>query len=111
MLKLKQHKLIRRCALLLVMFFLLPAVVNFIHSIKHNHKHELCDNFNETHLHKLENDCDFCKFKLNQGHYNLNTNTVLVQIGIPTERIYVSYSYQYNCQQLSFSLRGPPTLV
>lgn len=111
MFKLKQHKIIKVSALILALVFLLPVVINFIHNLKHDHQHKLCDNFNETHLHKLEKDCDLCKFKLSQNYHNINTNFVFVQVVISTERIYTSYSYKYNYQHLSFSLRGPPVLV
>ena len=108
MYKLKQHITFKVSSVLLVLTFLLPIGVNFIHNLKHNHKYELCDNPHDVHLHKVENDCDFCKFKLNQGYHSICANYKLAKFDISTERIYSSYSYQYNYQHLSFSLRAPP---
>lgn len=108
---LKQHLVYRVSALVLAFAFLLPLAVNFIHNIEHEHQYELCDNPNETHLHKLEKDCDYCKFKLNQNHHSIETNLELVRVVISTAPIYTSYSYQHNYQHVSFSLRAPPVLV
>lgn len=109
--KLKQHLVFKVSAVALVLAFLLPIAINFVHNIEHEHSYELCDNPHETHLHKLENDCDFCKFKLNQNYHSIETNLELVRVVISTARSYTSYSYKYNYQHVSFSLRAPPVLV
>ncbi|MFD0962514.1 hypothetical protein [Pseudofulvibacter geojedonensis] len=111
--KTKQHIIIKLSAIIIALAFLLPSIANIIHTFehKHEHKYELCDNKDEVHLHELENDCDFCKFKLNQSYHNKNTIIQHVFVVIPTKLIHTSYSFQYNFQNLSFSLRAPPVLV
>ena len=94
---------------------LFPNIFSIIHNIEHKHEykyeHDLCDNPNETHLHKIENDCDFCKSNINHNYNIIKTNLGLVRAIISKTLIHTSYSFQYNYQQLSFSLRGPPVLV
>ncbi|MGB0897502.1 MAG: hypothetical protein ACPGRW_09295 [Flavobacteriaceae bacterium] len=111
MYKLKQHIVFKVSTILLALTFLLPSVVNFIHNIEHTHKYELCDNPHDVHLHKLDKDCDFCKIKVRQDYYSIATNYKLAKPVIPTECFSALYSFQYNYQHLSFSLRAPPLVI
>lgn len=113
MFKLKQHIFIKATTIILVIAFLLPNVVSLIHNIEHNHEHqsELCDNPNDTHLHKVENDCDFCKLKINKNYHTVYSTLNFVRVTISKVLSFRSYSFQYNYQNLSFSLRAPPALV
>lgn len=108
--QIKQNIIIKISAILIVLAVLLPYSVSLIHHIEHEHEHkyELCDNHNETHLHKLENDCDFYKFKINQGYHLSNINNKIVLVKISTKALFESYSFSYNHQNLSFLLRAPP---
>lgn len=113
MYNLKQRSVIKASAILLALVFILPSAFNLIHSLKHKHHHqyELCDNPYETHFHKLEKDCDFCKFKINQDYHNTDVIYKFTKVDVSAEILYVSYSFQYNYQHVSFSLRAPPVLV
>ncbi len=57
-------------AILLIAAVLLPTSVKFAH-IFEDHKHELCEDFTTTHIHDLDLDCEFYKFKLNTQFYSL----------------------------------------
>lgn len=109
--QLRQHIIFRISTIFLALILLLPAAINFVHNIEHNHQFELCDNPHDVHLHKLEKECDFCKFKVSQDYHNIAINYKIVKSVISTECFYTLYSYQYNYQHVSFSLRAPPSLV
>lgn len=94
----------------LITVLLTPSVLNFIHSFEHE-EHIIECHQSDTHLHEVDSDCDYCKLKLNQNYYAVITNTKLVRIVIPSTLTHASYSYLYNYQHLSFSLRAPPVLV
>lgn len=111
MFKTNQNRVLKVCAFIIALILLLPNFVSLVHDIEHEHEIELCDNPNETHLHKVENHCDLCKFKLNQDYHIVKSSLDFVQITISKTLSFRSYSFQYNYQNLSFSLRAPPALV
>ena len=96
-------------AIVLVIVFLTPLAIKFVHEIEHKHETEVCDNHSQTHLHELENDCDICHFNVNAKDFfvdvfTLNTKRYFVFSRVVTK----SYSFKYNHQNLSYLLRGPP---
>ncbi|MBU2938658.1 hypothetical protein KO494_03800 [Lacinutrix sp. C3R15] len=97
--------------MILIAALLTPSLVKVGHVFE-NHKHDVCtDNLSQTHLHALDLDCEFYKFKLNTKYY-----TVLNNFRIDVEENYskINNTFYYffnNHQQFSFSLRGPPSLV
>lgn len=106
----KQHIAFRTATLLLVFTLILPSAVKFSHIFEH-HEHEICHNEYEAHLHTLDVDCEFYKFKLTTQFY-----TLFEYVELPNEvsnfKINTTlYNFLNNHRQLSFSLRGPPVLV
>ena len=106
----KQHIAFRIVTLLLVFALVLPSGVKFSHVFEH-HEHEICHNEFEAHLHTLDLDCEFYKFKLNTTYH-----FVFEYFELPIEETFfkinsTSYNFLNNHRQLSFSLRGPPVLV
>lgn len=108
----KQYHITFRIATLLLAFILiLPSAVKLSHAITHDHDHEVCFEKNETHLHNVDFDCEFYKFKINQNlffefiNYDFNSNFHLNT----TEIAY--YSYLKSHKNLTSFLRGPPILA
>ena len=102
---------IKTMAILLVCVFIAPLAFKFIHEVSHEHEIETCENHEKTHLHELENDCDFCKFKLNSDNLFIlssHQNSILGQLVFSTNK--KLYSYTHNHQNLSYLLRGPPRI-
>ncbi len=108
----KQHIILRITSLLLVITLLVPTAVKFAHILSHHdHTHEVCLGKKSAHLHKVDVDCEFYKFQLNnhflltvEYDYNIYTPSNLKALSL-------TYKFLNNHQQLSFSLRGPPSLV
>ena len=103
----KQHIIFKIITLLLVVSLLIPTVVKFTHIFSH-HEHEVCLGEKTTHLHELDLDCSFYKFKLNN---NVTFSFFNVDLISPQEEqfeILSLYSFLSKYQRLHFSLRGPP---
>lgn len=97
-------------AVFLAIAFLFPLVVKQIHEIGHNHEIVKCDDHHQyDHFHKYENDCDLCKFKLNNnGLLIINPFTSIKRDFVYLKDNSKSYSYPYNHQKFSYLLRAPP---
>ena len=110
MVNLKEHIAFKFITLALVISIVIPSIVKFSHVFTH-HEHKVCLGEKSTHIHKVDLDCDFHKFKLNNSYYtsfeyqNLFCVTPYYKVSILT------YKFLNKHQPLSFSLRGPPTLV
>ncbi|WP_435415192.1 hypothetical protein [Polaribacter aestuariivivens] len=89
--------------------FLLPTAIDSFHDYL-NHEHKTCISKTEAHIHKKDIDCNLHllkqsdtflasqDFKLLVNNVNLDTN-------------YLHYNFLKNHNQLSFSLRGPPSKI
>lgn len=103
----KLHIGFRTCAMVLAMAVLTPVGVKLAHSLNH-HEHEVCQGYAETHLHSLDLDCEFYKFKLskelNISVYNYQNATNEVNSYLIQTLHFLPYTHQH----LSFSLRAPP---
>lgn len=106
----KQHISIKILAIALVLAVAIPTIVKFAH-IFEDHKHEVCTGEKETHIHEIDLDCEFYKFKLNHV-FSVNFNNY-VFLSIEDNFKISSSQYQFisDYQRLPFSLRGPPQLV
>ena len=109
--QIKNHIIFKWFTFILVLTLITPTLVKFGHVFE-DHIHEVCTNNQQTHLHTLDIDCEFYKFKTSNSltlpHFNfdvLNTNSESKTI---TGWL---YNYKYNHKQLPFSLRGPPYLM
>ena len=108
--KLKEHIVFKTLTLLLVATLLVPSAVKFVHTFTH-HKHEVCLAGKTTHLHKLDVDCDFYKFKLNKSFTLYNHFVKLFSTQEKPLEIVSQYRFLSKYQHLHYSLRGPPSLV
>jgi len=100
--------IIKRLSLTLItVTLLLPSIVKFSHVLE-NHEHTVCIEEHQKHLHEIDLDCEFFKFKLN--------NNLLVSLEpiitypafepqlLPKEH----YIFLIGHQQNTAYLRGPP---
>lgn len=107
----QEHSIFKFVTILLIVTILIPSIVKLGHVFE-NHKHDICtDNLSQTHLHTLDLECEFYKFKVNNPFVFQKPTLHL----IPVENNHKVYTSQYQFiseyQRLSFALRGPPQLV
>lgn len=94
---------------LLLAVFLLPLTVLAFHSLT-NHKHEICFSKTEQHIHDKDLDCTLHLYK--QNHSFLSELNAFVTFKTKANAVIkLKNSFLKNHQQLSFSLRGPPSTV
>lgn len=107
----QEHILFKILSIILVVTLLIPSIVKVGHVFE-DHKHDFCtDNLSQTHLHTLDLECEFYKFKVNTKYHTVLNNFRIV---IEENHSKINNSFYYflsNHQQLPFSLRGPPCLV
>ncbi|MCL8005963.1 hypothetical protein [Gelidibacter japonicus] len=106
---LREHILFKSLTLILVLTFLLPSAVKFMH-IFETHKHEVCYGESDAHFHTLDVDCEFYKFKLNIPFTipeNLATLIVYPEVPIFNTK---EYDFLSEFQRLHFTRRGPPMI-
>ncbi|MDO6596812.1 hypothetical protein Q4512_07780 [Oceanihabitans sp. 2_MG-2023] len=107
----QEHSVFKLLSIILIVTLLTPSLVKVGHVFE-NHKHDVCtDNLSQTHLHALDLDCEFYKFKLNTKYYTVLNN---FRLSVEENFSKINNTFYYflnNHQQLSFSLRGPPSLV
>jgi len=105
--RIKEHIVFRILTLALVFALLTPTAIKFVHIFNH-HKHEICHDENQTHLHTYYADCSFHKFKLTPSY---TIPVFSVEFFTPEhshETTVDPYLFLAEFQQLHFSLRGPP---
>lgn len=107
----QEHTIFKLITIVLIVSILIPSIVKIGHVFE-NHKHDVCtDNLTQTHLHTLDLDCEFYKFKINNTftYKTLNFNLLSIE---NNHKVYTSqYRFISEYQRLSFALRGPPQLV
>ncbi|OUS00909.1 hypothetical protein A9Q86_09165 [Flavobacteriales bacterium 33_180_T64] len=103
----KQHISIQIVILLLTFVLILPSVVKFSHVFSH-HEHEVCFGENQTHLHEVDLDCEFFKFKIQTQNTFLKPNYELLSTNNNHKTTPSYYTFLSDYQRLHFSLRGPP---
>lgn len=106
----RKHIVFRILTIVLVTGLIAPSVVKFSHIFTH-HEHKVCNGEKSTHIHEVDFDCDFLKFKLNNNYYSSFKYKVLFCETISYKIPPLTYKFLNNHQPLSFSLRGPPILV
>ncbi len=87
-----------------------PTFVKLVHSFE-PHEHTLCEMRDNDNFHECEVDCPLYKYNFQQYdiksiHFNIDF-CYSNNFDIPS----LEYHYFHNHSVLSFSLRGPPTLV
>ena len=107
---LKDHIAFKIITLALVISIVIPSIVKFSHVFTH-HEHKVCLGEKSTHIHEIDLDCDFHKFKLNNRYYKFFEYQNLFYATSHYKVSTLTYKFLNNNQPLSFSLRGPPTSV
>lgn len=106
----KDHSIGKIAALLLVVSLLLPVSLKFAHAFE-GHKHEVCTSKNTKHIHQIDHDCEFHKFKHNNLLTFVTQNYSIAEISSPRTEIPAYYQFLSTYQKLHFKLRGPPQLI
>jgi hypothetical protein len=106
----EHHIAYKMLTCLLVVALLAPPTVKLIHVFEH-HQHEVCIGGNTTHIHKVDLDCEFQKFQLNNHFLTPQEDNGWFHIWNHHKPLILTYKFLNNHRQLSFSLRGPPVLV
>ncbi|TNJ44561.1 hypothetical protein KFZ70_00845 [Tamlana fucoidanivorans] len=106
----KKHMHVPLIALFFLGLLLFPTSISFYHVFQH-HKHDICIGDDSTHIHQVDLDCEYNKFKI---HTNYTFPKLWVAIFSKKqfpEEIISYYFFLSKYQHLHFSLRGPPSLV
>jgi len=97
-------------ALFLVAAILSPSVLKLSHAL-YEHQELVCSDDSISHVHQIEFDCEFLKFKLSpQIDIALIEITDISEVYIP-KNYYNYYTFLSNFKRLPFALRGPPSLA
>ena len=107
---LREHIIFKVLVIVLIASLITPYCVKFAHVFTH-HTHEVCLGEKNTHLHKLDLDCEFYKFKLAKNFTCDLFNIELLLENKESHQIVSHYHFLSKYQSLHFSLRGPPSLV
>ena len=107
---LREHIIFRVLIFLLIAALSTPYFVKLAHIFTH-HKHEVCLGEKATHLHELDLDCEFYKFKLTNNFTFSFFNFDIISIKEKQVVIVSQYNYLSEYQRLQTSLRGPPVLI
>ena len=106
----KANSIGKTIALLLVIALLLPVSVKLAHAFE-GHIHEVCTSKDAKHIHQIDHDCEFFKFKHN-NHLSFDTqNYSIAKIPSPKRDVPAYYQFLSTYQKLHFKLRGPPQLI
>ncbi len=106
----KEHIAFKTLIMLLVVTLLVPSAVKIAHIFEH-HKHEICEGGDSTHIHKVDLECEFQKFQINNNFTLSQITFAFFQLNENSKVIESQYRFLSNYQRLHFSLRGPPAFV
>ncbi len=107
---LREHSVSKITIYVLIAVLVLPYAVKFAH-IFEQHTHKVCLGEKATHLHEIDLDCEFYKFKLTT---NFTYGLLHVEFFVPkkeSRQISSQYHFLSKYQRLHYSLRGPPSLI
>ena len=105
---LRQHIIFKALTLIMVLAFLLPSAVKMMHVFE-RHQHEICYGESDAHLHTVDVDCEFYKFKINSPFTipeNVAALILYPEVSILTTK---EYNFLSEFQSFHFTRRGPPT--
>ena len=106
----KEHSIGKLIAVILAAVILLPLSVKLAHALE-NHKHEVCTSKDAKHIHEIDHDCEFYKFKLSNAVTFTTQNYDIVELNEPKLKVTNYYQFLSEYQKLHFKLRGPPQLI
>lgn len=107
---LNHHIILRITALLLVLTLLVPTTVKLFHSLA-DHEHEVCISESTHHVHEIDIDCEFYKFKISKHYLYTIYHDDPILDNKTTRLIKSQYGFLSDYQKLPFALRGPPAIV
>ncbi len=108
--KIKDHKAFKVVILILALAILTPTAIKFGH-IFSKHKHEICHDESQDHLHKNYPDCNFHKFKLSSLFTIPVIATECFSVRYDKVKPVSEYLFFDNNLELLNNLRSPPFLV
>ncbi|UNY98122.1 hypothetical protein MQE36_13635 [Zhouia spongiae] len=88
----------------------LPTLLGLAHAFS-DHEHTQCYEFDATHFHKKDIECEIYKFKSNQYVYHVHGFTEPSNLQTPSQQVFNYYFFLSEFQSLHFLLRGPPSIV
>lgn len=106
----KQHIAFKILSIALLFAILIPSAVKLAHVFQ-DHKHEVCLEQHKTHLHTLDLECEFYKFKVNNTFTLPEFHVEFVLIENSYKVVTREYNFSSSYQQVHFSLRAPPQLI
>jgi len=107
---LKEHIAFKITTICLALTLLVPTYVKFAHLFS-DHKHDICLGEQSTHMHELNIDCDFYKFKLSTDYTFTCHNYTIFKPKKQSLEIASQYEFISEYQRLQTALRGPPFLI
>lgn len=107
MMQLRQHIAFKISIYVLVAALFLPTAAKFAHLFNH-HKHEVCNGEPAAHLHTLDLECDFYKFKVHTP-FTVPQLTYSFEVVEANHKIpLLHYTSLKDYKPLYISLRAPP---
>lgn len=95
---------------IIALALLLPSVIKFSH-IFEQHEHVVCLGENQSHLHEIDLDCEFFKFKLN-NNFLLDLDAIEIVSNLVLQTLPPQYYiFIIGHQQGTAYLRGPPQYI
>ena len=94
-------------SIVLIAAILAPTVIKLSHAI-FEHENIECLDVITDHVHKIELDCDFQKFKFSAQTYSIFIDYTIIESFEVSIKNINKYSFLSKYQKLHFSLRGPP---
>lgn len=107
--KLKDYITIKAIILLLVSVVFTPTAIKFIHVFEH-HEHKVCIGGKSEHIHKVDLDCEFQKFPINNNIVFTSYCVDFFSEEVHLPEIKSQYVFLSKYQKLHISLRGPPAI-
>ena len=103
--------LFKSFTILVVLVLVAPSLVKMGHAFE-DHKHEVCIDKSSFHFHTLDLECEFYKFNISNPLLlsKFQYEIPYIDFNSSTETIGL-YNFDYNHQQLYFSLRAPPHVL
>ncbi|RNC87346.1 MAG: hypothetical protein ED556_07625 [Winogradskyella sp.] len=102
--------MLKLLSVILVFAIITPTLVKFSHGFQ-DHEHEVCYGESSSHLHEIDIDCEFYKFKLNTQYVDKFKKVEVLTLDNISDEINSQYNFISDYQKLQFSLRGPPHFV
>jgi len=106
----KEHIVFKILTMFFLVTLLFPAATKLAHVFEH-HKHEICQGGDNTHIHKVDLDCEFQKFQINNSYAFSKIIFEVFQLNENSKTNESKYHFLSKYQNLHFSLRGPPAFV